>query len=312
MVSLSLKNILIAVYVFSCGILLSKYAWQLATVSSKSPSRASLRFKHYCVGVCSSLFQHFKERDDKAASLLTEWSKKFNDKKEKWARKSEKLPQQVQRAQRNARRNSVYIPFVPFGVNVEAVGRVAKIFNSLCVVCLLPFAGAFNGLLLPSYWLGLATCLAYASMHISFTKIPLRNSQWWWYRPWPLIWHAYRQGHFPFKEYHYFLLLYFGLPLSLVLLLWTCHIGWWKLRQLFVTYFVYYTSKRLNLKFWAYVTTCCAPYGWIASTVGGVVETTISTTYNLVKRALYAIWVFCTPFLNERRRKGLRVYWTFW
>lgn len=304
----------VSVYLYSVifCILLLAYLPPLFGVFSKVMSRESLRFNEYCVLACSEMFKNFTERDEREESKLSEWSKKFNDKKKKWARKSEKLPQQVQRAQREALRERTYIAFLPFGVNLEIAGRLVRLFIGLCFVCSLPVTGVVGHWLNPLLWSCFLIALSFALLQLTFTKLPLRNSKWWWYRPWPLSCHAYRGGHFPFREYRYLLLLYFGLPLPICLLLWGTHFAWWKARQPFAVYYAYHASCRFNLVCWAWIARCLAPYSWIFSKLFTIVEFLISTAYRQVKKLLYRVWVFFTPFLNERRRKGLRVYWTFW
>lgn len=308
---LSIKTLSIATYSAAFLALLLTYLPLIIGVFSKAMSRESLRFSNYCLLACSEMFKNFRERDEREENKLSEWSKKFNDKKRKWARKSEKLPQQVQRAQREALRERTYIPFLPFGINLEVTGRVIRVWLCLCFTCILPFIGIVGHWCNPYVWAGVLTVLAFALLQLTITKLPLRNSKWWWYRPWPLSCHAYRRGHFPFKEYHYFLFLYLGLPLSICLLLWMGQFIWWKLRQPFAAYYVYHVSKRYHLVCWALVASKSAPYSWIFSQTFSIGELVISTAYKQIKKVLYAVWVFLTPFLNERRRKGLRVYWTF-
>ena len=309
---LSFKVYIAVVYSFMFVLCLFAYIAPIVSVFSRIMSQASSRFSDYCTLACSEMFKNFKERDEREQNKLSEWSKKFNDKKLKWARKSEKLPQQVQRAQREALRDRIYIPFLPFGVNVEVVGRIIRLFFCLLIVCSLPFFGAVGNWCNPVAWTGLLALLSFAVAQLAVTKAPLRNSQWWWYRPWPLSCHAYRRGHFPFKEYRYLLPLYFGFTLPFCVLLWIGQFAWWKLRQPFAVYYLYYISRRCHLTFWAWVSSKLAPYSWIFSSIFSLIEWVLGTTYAQTKKLLYAIWVFLTPFLNERRRKGLRVYWTFW
>ena len=240
-------------------------------------------------------------KEAKKEAALTESGKKFNKKLKEWKLSIETHPQQVQRKQKQAPRAYHHKGFWSAGLNLEVLFwsiRLSVFSSFLCAVLVSNYFPS-----LTSYITLLMCVLAYVSAASSFKRLILKQMRFFWWRSWPKIVHQYVGGFIPVTFYWTLILVYFGIPISVVFPMFLIYLlypafgsnsffGYLLLE--YVDYIRYYV-------FWMYF----LPFIEVTDPVSKY-----DITANFIKKWGYKLWCFLTPFLNERRRKGLIFYWT--
>ena len=288
----------------------------LFSVFSSPQSNHVYKYASYSIKACYKTLAKFKAQSDAVLKAMTPSGLKYHNKKEKWIRDTESMPQQVQRNERDIPRSRYHLPFWSAGLHIENFSRVVKLLITSTAVCifliLVPQTDEYTNLFIH----GMIFFVLYFIIYLATSKTVLRTTKlaWWWH--WSALSHIYAKGNLIVKTYHVLLLIYFGLTTTLSIFLFFIPFFLIVAPQSFLFLRVY------NFCAWFFYTRLLAPFeaitrkyekeiGFVCYWLYMPVETLVIWSYVWTKKSLYFLWVCMTPFLDERRRKNIRFYWTF-
>lgn len=192
---------------------------------SKNPSSIPVvKSRRRNVLVHLNLRKKIKNIDDRKFSRLNESMRIFREKEKKWKRKVESPSQFIQRRNREVLKKEVHILVNSFGLNLDALVLFLKVSIMYIFVCIF-FIFSNNHFYLPIKIARIAVIvLSFFLLHIVFHKLVLREMRFWFWRPYPAIFHVHAKGFQPNKIAYILLILYF------------IHAIWWMLLVLFVLF----------------------------------------------------------------------------
>jgi hypothetical protein len=154
-----------------------------------------------------------------------------------WQLDAEKFNRKVQRRQREVLKRDAYQPLDTGSLNLDFLALAAKFCISALILIFLYYD---LGVLFTSSYVRynyMVIGLTYVVYHIAVNRLALRESRFWYWRPWPLLLHTYVEGIFSNRyEKSLYLLV---LPVNPLVLAgaFTCFFFWERLLQPYPFYF---------------------------------------------------------------------------
>lgn len=136
---------------------------------------------------------------------------------QRWKRRTETAARRIQRRQREVLRAEVQILVNSFGFNLDVLGLIIKL--SLFIIFIFSFAYFTNY----RYIVGLIWIRIYCFIiflwitHLIFSRLILRDTRMWFWKPWPAIYPIYSGGYFPYRI-ELILIIFYFIPN----IIWTC------------------------------------------------------------------------------------------
>ena len=168
----------------------------LLNLDSANRSKRVFAFRKWATGPHLALRKLIDGKAARKFAAMSDSGRRSFKRNREWQLQSESLPSQVQRRQKETLRREAYQPLDTNSINLDATPLAAKMLM-LSVAA----AGLYHCLEVTTSWgfalynyLAIATF--YVAAHITVTRLVLRESRFWWWRPWPLLHHVYVKGLF--------------------------------------------------------------------------------------------------------------------
>lgn len=177
----------------------SRIAFRLSTLNNNPASLYVISSRNYGVTVYSRLQARIQHLVDRRFARMNESAKKDYAKNFKWKRELESVTQRLQREQREALRSEVQRKTYSASLNLEALALFIKLFTFCLFLALSAFYTNYHFFFSIRKTKVIAAITGFWALDVIFTRLVLRESRFWFWRPWPAIFHVYAKGFWHFK-----------------------------------------------------------------------------------------------------------------
>lgn len=159
-------------------------------------SRRVFFFREWSVAPYRVLRNGIDRRENKRIAAMSESSRRSFFRNKEWQLQVEPLHRTVQRRQREVLKREAYQPLDTCSINVDATPLFFKFVVLLFLFSIFYcfFEVKLTGTHL--YYNYIVVIVIYVLGHLVITRLVLRESRFWWWRPWPLLLHTYVKGFF--------------------------------------------------------------------------------------------------------------------
>lgn len=183
--------------------------FKIAKLDANKFTKRCIRLQQFSIKPYTKLQKIIAKTAEKAFLKLTDSMRASSIRDKDRALQLESDPRRVQRQQREVLRIQTHQPMDTCNLNLDVL---PLLFKYLLIFTGLLFIYCNSGVVFVSSYIAynfFFLSIIYAMLHLIVTRLVLRHSRFWWWRPWPLVLHRYVKGFRP-KNYQktlYILLL---------------------------------------------------------------------------------------------------------
>lgn len=208
---------LLLVFVLLLGFILL----ELLKLNKNPASLAVIASRNFGVTVYNRLQARIQHLVDRRFARMNASAKADYAKNFKWKRQLESVTRKLQREQREILRVEVQRRTYSASLNLDSLSLFIKLFMFCLFLCFSVLFTNYHLLLTARKLKLLLLLVGFWALDVIFGRLVLRESRFWFWRPWPAIFHVYAKGFWHFKTgmvlFTYFFLPNFWIPFSVLL-----------------------------------------------------------------------------------------------